>query len=76
MPIGAIVRGLIMIDWTDPAWYALAMSIMSGLVALTAIFYSRRASRASIDQALIKQRNDINNAIVQNKVRGPLRDYP
>ena len=60
-----------MIDFANPAWWALGLSIVSGFFSIVAIVYNRRGTKASIDQALIRQRNDINDAIVRNLMKGP-----
>jgi hypothetical protein len=57
--------------YLNPSWYALAVSLISVAFAMWAAFFvSRRATRASVEQGLIKYRND-NDAIVRHVVKGP-----
>jgi hypothetical protein len=59
----------------NPQWVAIvvtaAVSILSLAFTLSTIGLSRRTRRAVLEQSLIKQRNDINEAFARYTVRGP-----
>jgi hypothetical protein len=61
--------------YENPQWVALfvtaAISISSLGIALSVPLLNKRTRRATIEQSLIKQRNDINEAFAKYKVRGP-----
>ena len=52
-------------------WFAPAASVAAFLVSLVALFLTYRNKRADLEQALVRQRNDINLAFATHRVKGP-----
>jgi hypothetical protein len=61
--------------YENPQWVAIlvtgAVSVFALGVSLSNTLLGKRTRRAVIEQSLIKQRNDINEAFARHKVRGP-----
>jgi hypothetical protein len=52
--------------------YALAISVVSLVVSLAALLYTRRNARATAEQRLTERESKVNEAFVNFKVRSPL----
>ena len=61
--------------YENPQWIAIiasiVVSVISAAVSGLSVIVNRRTRRTTIDQGLFKQRNDINESIMRNRVRGP-----
>ena len=59
----------------NPAWYALAISLVSLVVAGLALRASHRTSRAAVERSLIDRRAVINEAFLKYDVVGPYASH-
>jgi hypothetical protein len=57
--------------YTNPTWYAVAVSLLALIVSLFTYFHNRASSRLSLQTNLINKAIEINSSFVQYKVKGP-----
>ena len=57
--------------YTNPAWYALAVSLIALVVSFLACKHSHRATRSDIQRSLILRATEINEAFLKHGVKGP-----
>lgn len=55
----------------DPNWIAASVSLLALAVSAVALWLTRRNRRSEIEQALVQQRNAINLAFADHRVKGP-----
>ncbi|HEY4302847.1 MAG TPA: hypothetical protein VGM82_00160 [Gemmatimonadaceae bacterium] len=61
--------------YTNPAWYALAVSGLALVFSGTNYWLTRRKTRADIERGLILQANAINECMLRYGIRGPYAQY-
>jgi len=57
--------------YTNPAWYALAVSLLALFVSFLAWKHSKRATRSDIQRSLILRATEINESFLKHHVKGP-----
>ncbi|MBI3246147.1 MAG: hypothetical protein HYZ50_06535 [Deltaproteobacteria bacterium] len=57
--------------YTNPAWYALGIAILSLIVSAMAMRTVARGTKSQIQRDLIVRANEINEAFLSYKVKGP-----
>src|SRR5574337_163253 len=75
-PLSPRTRELMMIEtqvvwYFNPAWYALALSILSLIVSFFIFRTMGRKGKSEIEVGLVTQSNEINEAQARHLVKGP-----
>lgn len=57
--------------YTNPAWWAFAISLLSIVLSTVSLRIGKRGTRSQIERDLVSREADINEAFLRHKVKGP-----
>jgi hypothetical protein len=61
--------------YENPAWYALAIAVISLAISLSLFLIQRRTLRLTLQRGLVQQAATINEAFLRYKVKGPFAHH-